>query len=63
MTPLPRAALDRWILRDPTEPPDECDECRELLGEEPFEFGNDYICRECLMRHVEEGEGIRDGER
>jgi len=33
----------------------ECEECRELLGEEPFEYGNDYICRSCLMRHVDAG--------
>ena len=39
----------------------ECDECRELLGEEPFEYGDNFICHDCFMRHVDEGEAKLEG--
>ena len=41
----------------------ECDECRELLGQEPFEYADSFICRACFMRHVDEGEAKLEGDR
>ena len=43
--------------------PPECDECRELLGEEQFEYGDSFICRDCFMGHVDEGEAKLEGNR
>jgi hypothetical protein len=56
--PLKDRLRDHPLMAEP-----ECDECRELLGEEPFEYGNDCICRECHIRHVDEAEAKLEGDR
>ena len=56
--PLKDRLKDHPLMATP-----ECDECRELLGEEPFEYGDNFICRSCFMRHVDEAEAKLEGDR
>ena len=44
---------------------DTCGECHDVIWpkSETFEYSNNYICINCFIRHVDEGEAKLEGDR